>query len=303
MPWAHRELPVRAPAADRGHHRQPSNDPGGGQNRLLVYQGPRTARGYHAGVLVSADGGATWRVSLSLRGSANLVSNASFVGPRDGWIVWITNRDLHQWRCTLLRTQDGGASWHWLRPLSGAAALPADSMQFVSTRVGYTFNSVDGRVWRTSDAGSSWRASSVSSLSWDGSFALDDRNVWVSMKWYPQEGDAADDLGGGLYSSSDGGITWRQPSHAFDDIAVEDVYFASRRVGWVAGTDPAWDNVIYATRDGGRHWVEDVVLGQIGSFEGFLKVGREAVAWVSPKKPWNRTRSYYLYDLGQLPVS
>jgi photosystem II stability/assembly factor-like uncharacterized protein len=262
----------------------------------LVYQGPRTKGGYHAGVLVSRDGGRTWRVSLLLPRPANLIDNSSFVGARYGWITYLEDRDQRPWHMALMRTQNDGASWQRIAPRVSASPLPADWMQFVDARHGYLFNVMHGTEWRTSDGGFHWLASGLPDAGVEPRlFALDAHEFWLAVGNWPTEGSPTLHSGA-LYSSTDRGVTW-QESGNFANLPLSDVWFANRHDGWVAGEDSAGHAVIYGTNDGGRHWLRMLDLGRRGSVQEFLKVGRAPMAWVYPDAGWNRMRHDYLYRL------
>jgi photosystem II stability/assembly factor-like uncharacterized protein len=267
-----------------------------GADLWLVYQGSHAQSGCHAGVLVSRDGGRTWRVSLRLPSATDLIDTSSFVGDRYGWVTVVNDRDPRPWRTAMLRTADDGRTWQRVVPRAAAPVLPADWMEFVDARHGYLFNVVEDTQWRTSDGGASWRPSAPPDAGVDPSLcAVDAHESWLAIGDWPTE--SAPDLhGGALYSSTDAGITW-QPSGRFSDVPLSDVWFVDRLHGWVAGEDPHGHAILYGTRDGGRHWRPQLDLGRRGRVYEFLDVGGRPNVWLYPDDTWNRAGDDYLYRL------
>lgn len=175
---------------------------------------------------------------------------------------------------TLLRSEDGGASWvssgpkldtdlldvdfvdgltgwavgrdgqclhtvdggaSWERRTIAAADLTA--VQFVSPTAGFVARD-DGAVMRTGDAGSTWSehvVSGASSLT-DLSF-VDATTGWACGPW------------GTVFATTDGGATWVQRASA----GAADLYgiaFADAQTGWAVGDG----DLIWGTADGGETW-------------------------------------------------
>ena len=159
-----------------------------------------------------------------------------------------------------------GLKWRLIGPFRGGravavAGVPGDSTTFY-------FGSVNGGVWKTTDAGVVWTpifdGQPVASI---GALAValsDSRIIYAGTG----ETDIREDLssGNGVYKSSDGGATWNH-------IGLED----TRQISRIA-IDPQNPNVVYAgalghaygpneqrgvykSVDGGMHWARVLDLG------------------------------------------
>ncbi|MGB8722558.1 MAG: hypothetical protein WCD15_07325, partial [Terriglobales bacterium] len=159
-----------------------------------------------------------------------------------------------------------GLKWRLIGPFRGGravavAGVPGDSTTFY-------FGSVNGGVWKTTDAGVVWTpifdGQPVASI---GALALapsDSKIIYAGTG----ETDIREDLssGNGVYKSSDSGATWNH-------IGLEDTRQISRIV-----IDPQNPNVVYVgalghaygpneqrgvykSVDGGMHWARVLDLG------------------------------------------
>jgi len=149
--------------------------------------------------------------------------------------------------------------WRLVGPFRGgwttaAAGVPADAAT-------YYFGSADGGVWKTTDAGATWRplwsdqgSASIGALA----LAPGDANViWVGTGQIQQRWDVVD--GDGVYRSTDAGATWQHLGLAstkhigaiwVDPRNAEIAVVAA--LGHLFG--PNAERGLYRTSDGGRRW-------------------------------------------------
>ena len=190
-----------------------------------------------------------------------------------------------------------GLKWRLIGPFRGGRAVAVASVPGDSTT--FYFGSVDGGIWKTTDAGVVWTpifdGQPVASI---GALAVapsDPKIIYAGTG----ETDIREDLssGNGVYKSIDGGATWNH-------IGLEDTRQISRIV-----IDPQDANIVYVgalghaygpneqrgvykSVDGGAHWAQVLDLGsEIGisdlamcsSFPELLFAG----AWHTWRPPWS----------------
>jgi len=152
-------------------------------------------------------------------------------------------------------------SWRLVGPLRGGwatvvAGVPGDPTTFY-------FGGADGGVWKTSDAGVTWRplfdkqgSASIGALAVAPS---DPRVLWVGTGQIHQRWDIVD--GDGVYRSTDGGETWmhagladtRHIGHIWVDPRDANVAVVAA-LGHVFGPHEA--RGLYRTEDGGKSWTK-----------------------------------------------
>ncbi len=190
-----------------------------------------------------------------------------------------------------------GLKWRLIGPFRGGraaavAGVPGDSTTFY-------FGSVNGGIWKTTDAGVVWKpifdAQPVGSI---GALAVapsDPKTIYAGTG----ESDIRSSLsfGNGVYKSTDGGATWTH-------IGLEDTRHISRIV-----VDPQNANVVYVgalghayvpneqrgvykSVDGGAHWTRVLDLGsEIGVSDLAICASSPqllfAGAWHTHRPPWS----------------
>src|SRR5689334_16247370 len=153
-----------------------------------------------------------------------------------------------------------GLRWRLVGPFRGGRAV-AVTGDPVEPRTFY-MGAVDGGVWKTSDAGTTWRniTDGVSTIASVGAIAVapSDRNViYVGTG----ETDFREDLtfGDGMYRSTDGGKSWKhiglEQTRQIATVRVDpkdpdNVYVAA--FGHAFG--PNAERGVYHSRDGGTTW-------------------------------------------------
>jgi photosystem II stability/assembly factor-like uncharacterized protein len=157
-----------------------------------------------------------------------------------------------------------------------------------------------GGVWKTDDAGVSWRnisdgyfkTGSVGSIA----IAPDDPNViYVGMGESPIRG-VASSQGDGVYRSTDAGRTWTHVGlEKTRTISRVLVHPKNADIAWVGAQGTRWvasdDRGVYKTTDGGKTWKKTLTLGpNVGVSEMALDVVNPRIlyvgTWEHQRLPW-----------------
>lgn len=204
---------------------------------------------------------------------------ADFVDAERGWAA---GHDESNNVSTILRTEDGGATWTQLVEVVGDTLTDVD---FADASNGWAVG-FEGQVYRTADGGATW--TSEPAASWvvqrdeplervepEGApgtvlelsetvvslFFLDARSGWAAGD-SPVEGDL-DARRRLLLRTVDGGRTWSElrPS-AGADLAFNDLFFVGPAEGWAAAGNVVTreEDALFHTTDGGLSW-ERVATG------------------------------------------
>lgn len=165
-----------------------------------------------AGILKSADGGASW-LFIDMSAHASLLVDIFFTSVDRGWVVGGfggKRRDLV--RAVVLYTEDGGATWtNQLAQQSGTLPLGewGWKIQFLNPRTGFVSleNFAAGAILRTDDGGGTWVRLPVNDP--QGNANLEGIGfVTLQSGWVGGWGDKSF-KGGFTSSTSDGGKTWQ----------------------------------------------------------------------------------------------
>jgi photosystem II stability/assembly factor-like uncharacterized protein len=164
-----------------------------------------------------------------------------------------------------------------------------------------------GGVWKTTNAGTTWKAVFDSLTSYSiGCVTIDPKNpliVWVGTG--ENVGGRHVGYGDGIYRSSDGGNSWKNMGlKGSQHISKIIVHPENSNIIWVAAQGPLWnkggDRGVYKTTDGGTTWKK--VLGD-NEWVGATDIV------IDPKNPdmlyaatWQRHRNVAMY-LGGGPGS
>lgn len=203
---------------------------------------PAPAAGIHAwaagevgALLVTADGGATWkrqRFYLSERGL-----DVTFSDAQSGWLVTDAG--------TVLATADGGAGWTVVEKVKldvkAIAATDYATAWIAGNGVGASGGPGASAVLRTTDGGTTWtRTSFGDALLADVAFSDRRHGVLVALDR--------------IWSTRDGGGAWKLRKQ-FPMTVLTSVVAGDGGQAWVAG----WGTqdgapAVWATRDGGATW-------------------------------------------------
>jgi photosystem II stability/assembly factor-like uncharacterized protein len=214
-----------------------------------------------SGIIVSADGGATWSRCLSLAPTTDSVLVLAAGDAMHLWALCGAGKPDQVGATYLLRSSDGGRTWVRLATkdvfvggfgLMNKPIVFTDAVHGWSLYGRYSTGSVV-EVRTTSDAGQTWTgtAQPEAEFVW-GIATLDARHAWVAGSSLSEQS------GGALDVTADGGTTWHQDA-TFSHIPLSSVFFSDVNHGWViASRNDAPGGAIYATADGGRSWTKEL---------------------------------------------
>jgi len=234
----------------------------------------------------TSDAGATWQLQLGdLQSSDRAYRELRFLGPTLGWSVQSTGVGDHKllrtdgkdWKDAgtvaqhrgdywftsaqtgfvasgraILRTQDGGRSWHpvyqcqmnaEVRGLTRNLSCEFAKLYFLDEQKGWAISNAPAPetgfvIASTEDGGGTWNSSVV----------LPGENPREGAIWFSDATHGALLTGGKFFYSSDGGKTW---TGATGQIGGKpNIQFAGSNVGWAIH----YRQMSY-TVDGGQHWV------------------------------------------------
>jgi len=190
-----------------------------------------------------------------------------------------------------------GLKWRLIGPFRGGrvvavAGVPGDSTTFY-------FGSVDGGIWKTTDAGVVWTpifdGQPVASI---GALAVapsDPKTIYAGTG----ETDIRSDLstGNGVYKSTDGGLTWNhvglENTRQISRIVIDPQNPAIVYVGALGHAyGPNEERGVYKSLDGGTHWTRVLDLGPAIGVSDLAMCSSApqllfAGAWQSHRPPWS----------------
>jgi photosystem II stability/assembly factor-like uncharacterized protein len=190
---------------------------------------------------------------------ARAASNIAFADASLGWRITFEGDAATGGKAIAWRTLDGGDTWTRLATkapgFTSGGGYTGGLVAFADAHTGLWGRYYALRFLRTTNGGTSWRATGrgFGQMLWDFSWASR-RVAWACT------GVGSADDGGTICKSSDRGKTWRilksaktRPGH-LPAGAFSTVSSPTSKYCYVAGRGPVLGG-LWATRDGGRHWV------------------------------------------------
>jgi len=216
-----------------------------GQVALVTFVDPAHGWVLHRNGRISstADGGRSWKLVFAPAGSD------SFYQPQQ----LIFSDELHGWVIGLFaiwKTVDGGKTWSEKFSVAKTEEERIGRLYrgvFVNNDLGWVSSS-GGAVLQTTNGGENWKPILLDTERTDvhDIFFTDEQRGWLIGR-----------PNGGIYFTSDGGITWR-PQFERDGLHLNSASFIDNTQGWVSGwhlkNEPSGrEGVVMRTTDG-LHW-------------------------------------------------
>jgi photosystem II stability/assembly factor-like uncharacterized protein len=225
------------------------------------------AAGDAGAVYRTNDGGKTWKPLLS--GAVANINQIQFVDWNNGWMLGeMARKDDGEPETVVLSTNNGGRSWK-KQPLPQIL-----SIFFTDALHGWAVGK-NATIMRTEDGGNEWKAvadlekmiglpveSSNYNFGFRDVFFLDQQNGWLIGNFY---GRAKSHIGG-LFATSDGGMTWKRvsvtvqtqySSGRFTPGVLHSVRFNDLNAGTLTGEMVDGEGRFFFTlhtRDSGKNW-------------------------------------------------
>lgn len=210
-----------------------------------VVTGTCEACGMGSGQVSSTnDSGAAWTTYPTIQNGMSMPTSVSFVSLKDGWVLDNTVSD----GAFLLRTTDGGQTWHEVYPM--VHPHPVEGVSFLNANTGYGLG-VPGNanaVLKSTDGGHTWSqvgnlpAKSASLIMTMGNSPID----FVSAsRGYAVGPD------GTVYATTDGGQTWALAIPASSQSPYDSVTFMP---GGQYGIATSYGQNTEVTVNGGQTW-------------------------------------------------
>jgi photosystem II stability/assembly factor-like uncharacterized protein len=203
---------------------------------------PQSAPGVHAwaagevgALLVTSDGGATWRRQKFFLSERSL--DVAFSDVRNGWLVTDAG--------AVLATTDGGAAWKVADKLDlqmkAVACTDAQHAWVVGAAAGAGEGPGMSVLRSTTDGGGTWAHAGFGDTQLaDVAFSDTRHGVLIALDR--------------IWATSDGGRTWKL-RRQFGMTVLTSVCAGDARHAWVAGWDTQDGSpLVYATQDGGVSW-------------------------------------------------
>jgi photosystem II stability/assembly factor-like uncharacterized protein len=199
------------------------------------------AAGYFGAIYRTADAGKSWHRLNGLTDQS--IYDISFADEKNGWAVGRRGFVIH--------TSDGGDNWE-LQTIPRKPAQHLFAVRAVDANTAWAVGDWGGRYY-TADAGKTWE---------DRSFLITKDHP--SFKYLNEEEMAAFERGEKIY----------------DDIFLNDVFFADKNHGWMAGEY----GYIFRTEDGGQTWERGHITGTARFEDVTFPAGENKV----PKDKWDQ---------------
>ncbi|MCU0624083.1 MAG: glycosyl hydrolase, partial [Gemmatimonadaceae bacterium] len=187
--------------------------------------------------------------------------------------------------------------WRHIGPVRGGRVTTVTGVR--QEPFTFYFGSTGGGVWKTTDAGQTWRNVSDGAFACASMGSLDVADSDPGVVWAGTGSDGIRSnisIGCGVYVSRDAGATWRSTGLAdVGQIGAVVVHPTNPDMVWVAAMGdpfkPTRARGVYRTADGGRTWSKTLyVSDSTGAVDLELKPDDPttvyAVMWRGERKPW-----------------
>ena len=194
-------------------------------------------------VLLTDDGGETWRTTRHGRRVSEHLWDICFVDESNGWITGMSG---------VLRTTDGGESWSFaLENQEQQEYTEGRAIQFLDLDDGWMAGKF-GVIYHTVDGGRKWTRLGV--------LGTEDKPHLVALHFPDPDNGWIVGEEGTILHTDDGGDHWVRQS-ASTGAFLTGVQFVDALQGWIVGYVRA-DNMSYVfhTVDGGLNWIVDATL-------------------------------------------
>jgi photosystem II stability/assembly factor-like uncharacterized protein len=193
-------------------------------------------------ILITADGGRTWREARRFRpadfgGSVPELYSVRFASKKKGWIVGSVSRRDVVTDSLVLFTDDAGQTW---RPQLVPSRDELIHLDFADEKRGWIVGD-KGTILATKDGGANWsrQRTGTNATLYHVDFANDEHGWAVGER-------------GTILRTVNGGETWTLANVAgLQRTTLLSVRFAGEEQGWIVGRG----GVILRTDDGGRTWL------------------------------------------------
>ena len=222
------------------------------------------AAGVQGLILKTADGGKTWSAYPS--GQTVDLYSISFVDANHGWAV---GNATFPGGPVIVATTDGGVTWTRQGAPAGFSQV-LYSVKFKDTQHGWVVGAA-GKVARTTNGGTSWQAVTMPAAA---TFALYGVDFYDLNNGYIAGGSFS---AGYVMQSTDGGITWSDPSIAgqISALPLYSVKNIDAQTAVIVGNNGS----IYQTTDGGADWnVRTAPPGALRPLNSVASVGNTVMA-------------------------
>lgn len=205
--------------------------------------------GYGGKILMTADGGRTWKAKSSDTELA--LYNVQFVDTQNGWISGQSG--------LILRTSDGGESW---QKQNTGVTVPIFALYFIDKDHGWAVAQQATHL-RTTNGGETWEEGrievSVEGVSEDATLAMNDPTIYDVHFLNEKTGWMVGEFGK-IYHSVDGGANWaEQQNSLLGQAGITDAlnlptWFGVRFLNANEGVVVGLEGKIAKTTDAGKTW-------------------------------------------------
>lgn len=204
-------------------------------------------------VLSTATGGKNW-TPLAFPASFTPIGS-SFISARQGWVVGSVGARGGHHRVEVLATTDAGGAWHVQKQISASGGLDT-GVGFVDAKDGWLyvkdFATDRGTLYRTVDGGARWSVERGEFI--NGRLVVGPPTfVTPTVGWVAVDAGAAP-FAGMVYTTTDGGTSWRSVTH--QTWSIRQISLTSATDGWALSDRPQSRNFLIHTTDGGSTWTQ-----------------------------------------------